>query len=151
MDAVALAKFAYRGKVDQIGEQLVQPAAIDEGLHRHLRIVLAQLFHRVGRRALKIGIVDARLADAGHPVAPGDAAELAGTGDIAAGKGDPDQDQEAHGDANAQLGAKEIAEKLQHCLLEIPLRRDPADLLRALGGIRASRNGTGRNGVGQMS
>ena len=39
----------------------------------------------------------------------------------------------------------------RHRAVVVDLEADPADLLRALGGIRASRNGTGRNGVGQMS
>ena len=109
-DAVILPEDGNCEAVYQVVEHLLQAIVCKERAHRDRRVFLARPIQRgVGRTRQRCGI-DPLVAHHRDPIATGHAAEAAGVGDIAAGEGQSDENQESEHDADADLALEGRAE-----------------------------------------
>ena len=132
--AVLVSVFRQRRALDHLVQHSVHSTAGDEPFHRQGRILLLFALERGGHRLRQVRGADLALADRGHAVAAGNAAERVGADQIAAGESDGDHDQEHERDAHAELGLEEVAEELEHRGLSC------GDRPRAISPLRRARN-----------
>src|SRR3546814_6755103 len=96
-----------------MSEHLVEPARFDEGGHRRPRLVRPRLIIGLTDALAQVADTDILAADL-CDIGAADAAEGRVTGDVAEGKGDPDERDEGEGEKFADRRGKHGADSGDH-------------------------------------